>query len=68
MGMAGIEPASSELQPDAKTNSATFPGLARTEGLEPSLFGFVDRCVVHLHYVLKAERVGIEPTEGINPR
>ncbi len=23
--MAGIEPASSELQPDAKTNSATFP-------------------------------------------
>jgi hypothetical protein len=25
MGTAGIEPASSGLQPDAKTNSATFP-------------------------------------------
>lgn len=39
-----------------------LPGeKARTEGLEPSLFGFVDRDVIQLHYVLKAESSGLEP-------
>ncbi len=42
-------------------------GKARTEGLEPPLFGFVDRCV---HPVTprshKAERTGFEPATGIN--
>ena len=30
--------------------------MARTEGFEPPLFGFVDRCVIQLHHVLIRRR------------
>jgi hypothetical protein len=71
--MAGIEPASSGLQPDARTNSATFPRRKRWESnpqgyyahsfsrRTPSPIGLL----FHKHL---AERVGVEPTEGFKPR
>jgi hypothetical protein len=39
------------FQERAMSHSATSP-ITRTEGLEPSLFGFVDRCVIRLHHAL----------------
>jgi hypothetical protein len=43
-----------------ETRRATFL-TARIEGVEPSLFGFVDQCVIQLHHILKAESSGLEP-------